>query len=311
MLKEKRTDRHGHKIGPANRSEVLIEFRKDEESAEKEKEFQPSDFVQKTDNRRIWEKCTRFSPLKHTGEYPNREILKSRGEISAFWSSGLGAARGHEVTALQSPNSRNPKGIHTIGSGARWPESHWIKEKEERYEPSNLALRIASHPFWRIGVEDLYLQGIRIPGHHGGRIHETRSPDSRNCERRSKSIGTSGTGRSRSKIQKTGSLSSQIPENIMIVHKDDTWQCSRFRGNLPKEHFGISSTENAKGKSSGLLTHEIQKGSEPSDQRRLTVIDLPQEWSFGISEFGTSVFWIPKVRRVRNWSRRIREVSKR
>jgi hypothetical protein len=67
-LKEQRTDRRSRKIGPANRSEALIEFRKDEESAEKEKDFQPSDFAQRTDSRRIREKCTRFSPLKRTGE---------------------------------------------------------------------------------------------------------------------------------------------------------------------------------------------------------------------------------------------------
>jgi hypothetical protein len=165
-----------------------------------------------------------------------------------------------------------------------------------------------SRPFWRTGVEDLYLPGIRVPGDQGGRSRETRSLDSRNRERRSKSTGTSGTGRSRKKSRETRSLGSRIPENIVTVHKEDTWQRSRFRGNPRKEHFGISATGNAKGKSSGLLTHEILKGSEPSDQGRLTAVDLPQEWSFGISEFGTSVFRIPEVRRVRNWSSRIHEV---
>jgi hypothetical protein len=38
-LKEQRTSRRSRKIGPANRSEALIEFRKDEEHAEKEKDF--------------------------------------------------------------------------------------------------------------------------------------------------------------------------------------------------------------------------------------------------------------------------------
>jgi hypothetical protein len=87
---------------------------------------------------------------------------------------------------------------------------------------------------------------------------------------------------------------SQIPENIVTIHKEDTWQRLRFRGNPRKEHFSILATRNAKGKSSGLLTHEILKGSEPSDQGRLTAVDLPQEWSFDILEFGTSVFRIPK-----------------
>jgi hypothetical protein len=48
--------RRSRKIGPANRSEALIEFRKDEESAEKAKDFQPSDLAQRTDSRRIREK---------------------------------------------------------------------------------------------------------------------------------------------------------------------------------------------------------------------------------------------------------------
>jgi hypothetical protein len=81
----------------------------------------------------------------------------------------------------------------------------------------------------------------------------------------------------------------------MTVHKEDTWQRSRSRGNPRKEHFGISATENAKGKSSGLLTHEIPKGSESSDQGRLIAVDLPQEWSFGISKFDSLVFWIREV----------------
>ena len=47
------------------------------------------------------------------------------------------------------------------------------------------------------------------------------------------------------------------------------------RGSPQKEDFDISDTEHAKGKSSGLLTHEIPKGYKSSDQGRLTVIDLP------------------------------------
>jgi hypothetical protein len=167
-----------------------------------------------------------------------------------------------------------------------------------------------SHPFWRTGVKDLYLLGIRVLGDQGGKSRETRSPDSRNHERRSKSTGTSGTRRSRKKSRETRSLGSRIPENIVTVHKEDTWQRLRFRGNPRKEHFGISATENEKGKSLGLLTHKISKESEPSDQGRLTAVDLPQEWSFSISKFGTSVFQILEVRRVRNWSRRIHEVPK-
>jgi hypothetical protein len=68
MLKEQRTDSYSRKIGPANRSEELIELIKDKESAEKAKDFQPSDFAQRTNSHRIREKCTTFSPLKRTGE---------------------------------------------------------------------------------------------------------------------------------------------------------------------------------------------------------------------------------------------------
>jgi hypothetical protein len=44
-LKQQRKSKRSRKIGPTNRSEALIEFRKDEEHAEKEKYFQPSDLV--------------------------------------------------------------------------------------------------------------------------------------------------------------------------------------------------------------------------------------------------------------------------
>ena len=56
MQKQQRTSRHRCKIGFANISKVLIEFRKDEECAEKAKDFQPSDLALKTDNHHICEK---------------------------------------------------------------------------------------------------------------------------------------------------------------------------------------------------------------------------------------------------------------
>jgi len=112
-------------------------------------------------------------------------------------------------------------------------------------------------------------------GDQGGRSHKIRSLDSRNHKRRSKSTRTSGTGRSRRKSWERRSLGSRIPKNIMTIHKLDTWQRSRFRGNPQKENFDILAIGNAKGKSSGLLTHEILKGSKPLDQGRLTVIDIP------------------------------------
>ena len=40
-----KNNRRGHKIHPANRSEVKIQFRRDEESTEKTKEFQPLDLA--------------------------------------------------------------------------------------------------------------------------------------------------------------------------------------------------------------------------------------------------------------------------
>jgi hypothetical protein len=51
-----KNNRRGHKICLANRSEAEIEFRRDEESAEKAKEFQPLDLAQRTDIRWISEK---------------------------------------------------------------------------------------------------------------------------------------------------------------------------------------------------------------------------------------------------------------
>ena len=52
-LKKKRTSRRSHKIGFANKSEALIEFRKDVEHVEEAKDFQSLDFAQKIDSRWI------------------------------------------------------------------------------------------------------------------------------------------------------------------------------------------------------------------------------------------------------------------
>jgi hypothetical protein len=49
-LKQPRTNRCSRKIGPTDKSEALIESRKDEERAEKEKDFQSSDLAQRTDS---------------------------------------------------------------------------------------------------------------------------------------------------------------------------------------------------------------------------------------------------------------------
>jgi hypothetical protein len=51
-----KNNRRGRKICPTNRSEAEIQFRRDKESAEKEKEFQPLDLAQRTDNSWISEK---------------------------------------------------------------------------------------------------------------------------------------------------------------------------------------------------------------------------------------------------------------
>jgi hypothetical protein len=51
-----KNNHHGRKICPANRSEAEIQFRRDEESAEKAKKIQPLDLVQRTDSRWISEK---------------------------------------------------------------------------------------------------------------------------------------------------------------------------------------------------------------------------------------------------------------
>jgi hypothetical protein len=51
-----KNNHHGRNICPANISEAEIQFRRDEESAEKAKKFQPLDLVQRTDSRWISEK---------------------------------------------------------------------------------------------------------------------------------------------------------------------------------------------------------------------------------------------------------------
>jgi hypothetical protein len=76
-------------------------------------------------------------------------------------------------------------------------------------------------------------------------------------------------------------------------------------------HFGISATGRYKGQESGLLTHEILKERKPSDQGRLTAVDLPLKWNFGISGFDISAFRDPGVRRVKNCCSRNREILKR
>jgi hypothetical protein len=55
-------------------------------------------------------------------------------------------------------------------------------------------------------------------------------------------------------------------------------------------HFSILATRDEKGKSLGLLTHEILKGSEPSDQGRLTVVDFSMKWNINILGFDISAF---------------------
>jgi hypothetical protein len=50
---------------------------------------------------------------------------KSHARISLFRSSGFGAARDFGVAASRTPGSRNQP---AVGSGARWPESRWIKD---------------------------------------------------------------------------------------------------------------------------------------------------------------------------------------
>jgi hypothetical protein len=52
LVKAAKNSRRSRKIRPTKRSEAEIQFRSDEESAEKAKEFQPLDFAQRTDNRR-------------------------------------------------------------------------------------------------------------------------------------------------------------------------------------------------------------------------------------------------------------------
>jgi hypothetical protein len=56
LAKAAKNSGRSHKIHPAKRSEAEIQFKSDEKSVEKAKEFQPLDFAQRTDSRRIHEK---------------------------------------------------------------------------------------------------------------------------------------------------------------------------------------------------------------------------------------------------------------
>jgi hypothetical protein len=77
---------------------------------------------------------------------------------------------------------------------------------------------------------------------------------------------------------------------------------------LSAEEFGISATGKEKGKSSGLLTHEVPKGSKLLDQGRPIAVDLPLEKNFGI--FSISSFQGLGDRGYRELNIRILEVAK-
>ena len=51
-----KNNHHSHKIFPTNKSKAEIQFRRDKESTEKAKEFQPLDLAQRIDSRWIYEK---------------------------------------------------------------------------------------------------------------------------------------------------------------------------------------------------------------------------------------------------------------
>ena len=55
-IKHARNNHYGHKIRPVNRSKAGNQFRREEESGKKAKEFQPSDLAQSLDSHWISEK---------------------------------------------------------------------------------------------------------------------------------------------------------------------------------------------------------------------------------------------------------------
>jgi hypothetical protein len=153
----------------------------------------------------------------------------------------------------------------------------------------------------------LYMQReglVKVPKRSGPSIVERTS--GRNLE----SIGVSDTRTSRRRSHETKIPDSRNPESIVTIHKEDTWQAVKVLGKSSKGDFNISATGRYKGQESELLTHEILKERKLSDQGRLTAIDLPLKWNFGILGFGISVFRDPGVRRVKNCCSRNRKISK-
>jgi hypothetical protein len=81
----------------------------------------------------------------------------------------------------------------------------------------------------------------------------------------------------------------------VTIHNEDTWQAVKVSGKSPKGDFDISATGRYKGQESKLLTYKILKERKLSDQGRLTAVDIPLKWNFGISRFGISAFRNPGV----------------
>jgi len=84
-----------------------------------------------------------------------------------------------------------------------------------------------------------------------------------------KPIGVLDTASPRRRSRETGSPDSRNPESIGPFIAEGYVAAVEVWGSPRKEDFINSDTWHEKGKSLGLLTHEILKGSEPSDQGRL------------------------------------------
>jgi hypothetical protein len=129
---------------------------------------EPSDLALRSVSRRIQRRCARFKPRlsrrKESFDFMIHKVPKRLGP------SIIGRTCGKDPcisdTRFEHRKSQKERSLST---------SQPVKSRKDQ-----------NRPFWRTGVEDPSLPGVRVPGDQGGRSHETRSPDSRNHERRNR-----------------------------------------------------------------------------------------------------------------------------
>jgi hypothetical protein len=157
--------------------------------------------VREPERQRIEESLHRELPIHEIPKRSGPSICRGRVSRNPEAHRGFGyrVPEAEESLTQEVPGHEVPKRRRTRGKRSRYrrfPKRGWRpfrhsgyrgrKGQEFRILDSRSPERIVSRPSWRTGVEDLYLPGIRAPGDQEGRSCETRSPDSRNRERRSR-----------------------------------------------------------------------------------------------------------------------------